>query len=115
MASLEFKQSSEAILKLAIEANVYLNEKAPWSLMKKPGNEQEVANDLYAVLEACRLVGILLNPLLPDLSERMLKQLSIKIDPIDWSKDLCWGGLISGDPLPPPSPVMEKLELSDPL
>jgi len=115
MASLEFKQSSEAILKLAIEANVYLNEKAPWSLMKKPGNEQEVANDLYAVLEACRLVGILLNPLLPDLSERMLKQLSIEIDPIDWSKDLCWGGLISGDPLPPPSPVMEKLELSDPL
>ncbi len=115
MASLEFKQSSEAILKLAIEANVYLNEKAPWSLMKKPGNEEEVANDLYAVLEACRLVGILLNPLLPDLSERMLKQLSIKIDPIDWSKDLCWGGLTSGDPLPQPSPVMEKLELSDPL
>ncbi|MFL0777821.1 MAG: methionine--tRNA ligase, partial [Prochlorococcus sp.] len=49
MASLEFKQASEAILKLAIEANVYLNEKAPWSLMKNPGNEQEVANDLYAV------------------------------------------------------------------
>ena len=28
--------------------------------MKQPGQEQEVGNDLYAVLEATRIVGLLL-------------------------------------------------------
>ena len=54
-----FKASAEAILQLAIAANGHLNDTAPWSRMKQPGQEQEVGNDLYAVLEATRIVGLL--------------------------------------------------------
>ena len=115
MPSMAFQDAAEAILKLAIEANGYLNETAPWSRMKTSGNEAEVANDLYAVLEACRLVGLLINPLVPCLSERLLNQLGLSIDGIDWCESLNWGQLQSGALLPPAKPVMQKLELTSSL
>lgn len=112
---LAFKTSSEAVLKLAIAANGYLNDTAPWSRMKQPGQESAVAIDLYAVLEAARLVGVLLAPLLPDLSARILEQLGGPQTSEPWEQQLVWGGLTPGTPLPKPSPVMQRLELDEPL
>ena len=77
MPELGFKAASEAILQLAIAANGHLNDTAPWSRMKQPGQEHVVANDLYIVLESTRIVGLLLAPLLPDLSARILDQLIV--------------------------------------
>jgi len=115
MASLKFKSAAEAVLQLAIAANGHLNDTAPWSRMKQPGQEQDVANDLYAVLEATRIVGLLLAPLLPDLSERILEQLAHPLEATGWRSQLSWGGLSSGHALPTPSPVMQRLELEEPL
>ena len=83
--------------------------------MKQEGQEAAVGDDLYAVLEATRLVGVLLSPLVPDLSARILAQLGH--DPItsDWDRQLSWGGLRPGASLPKPSPVMQRLELDEPL
>ena len=115
MPQLAFKTASESILQLAIAANGHLNDTAPWSRMKEPGQEQSVAEDLFAVLETTRIVGLLLAPLLPDLSERILSQLGERLDPDNWSKQLNWGRLCSGSALPKPTPVMQRLELDEPL
>ena len=115
MPSLGFKPAAEAVLQLAIAANGHLNDTAPWSRMKQPGKEAEVGDDLYAVLEATRIVGLLLNPLLPDLSNRILEQLGTSINPDGWTEQLSWGGLMSGASLPKPSPVMQRLELEESL
>jgi methionyl-tRNA synthetase len=123
LIELDFRAASEAILHLAGAANGYLNERAPWTLMKQPGRELEVAADLYAVLEASRLVAVLLAPLLPELSERMLLQLgqqpfpsgSDAGSPSSWTASQSWGGLEPGLPLPQPEPVMQRLELDSPL
>ena len=112
---LAFKTASEGLLKLAIAANGHLNDTAPWSRMKQPGQESAVAIDLYAVLEAARLVGVLLAPLLPDLSARILEQLGDPQTSEPWEQQLVWGGLTPGTPLPKPSPVMQRLELDEPL
>ena len=109
------KPAAEAVLQLAIAANGHLNDTAPWSRMKQPGKEAEVGDDLYAVLEATRIVGLLLNPLLPDLSHRILEQLGTSINPDGWTEQLSWGGLMSGASLPKPSPVMQRLELEESL
>lgn len=115
MPELRFQQACEAILSLAIQANGYLNEQAPWSRMKQPGNEASVASDLYAVLECCRLVGLLLQPLVPDLSQRILDQLGEAPAVSTWKERLIWGKLNAGSPLPQPQPVMARLELDAPL
>ena len=123
MDQLEFRPAAEAILQLATAANGYLNERAPWTAMKQPGQEGQVGQDLYAVLECCRLVAVLLSPLLPDLSARMLEQLALEpfdsASPADgaspWISALAWGGLPAGQHLPTSQPVMQRLDLDGPL
>jgi methionyl-tRNA synthetase len=122
MASLDFRGAAEAILQLAIQANGYLNERAPWKQMKQPDQREAVAADLYNVLETCRWVAVLLAPLLPDLSARMLEQLAQPVinsdagaDPDAWAAARRWGGLQPSTPLPEPVPVLQRLELDGPL
>jgi methionyl-tRNA synthetase len=91
--------------------------------MKQEGTRDQVADDLYAVLEAARITALLMAPMLPDLSERMLLQLGQSVPDSSataqpdgaWLRQLEWGALQSGAPLPEPSPVMARLELSEPL
>ncbi|MCT0211234.1 MAG: methionine--tRNA ligase [Cyanobium sp.] len=126
---LDFRAGAEAALQLAVAANGYLNEQAPWSRMKRQEGVEQVADDLYAVLEAARIVALLIAPLLPDLAGRMLVQLAQAPvlsgapepapagDPANppWSERLRWGGLVAGTPLPEPAPVMARLELEEAL
>ena len=93
------------------------------------GNEQAVAADLYAVLETCRWIALMLTPLVPELAGRMLSQLGL--EPLasgceapsssaegaasSWLQALHWGGLQPGAPLPEPVPVLQRLELDSPL
>jgi len=106
---LDFRAAAEAALGLAVAANGYLNEQAPWSRMKQEGQREQVSSDLYAVLEAARLVAQLLAPLVPLMSDRMLAQLPAA--PAPWPDQLRWGALTVGAPLPEPTPVMARLEL----
>jgi len=126
---LDFRAAAEAVLELAIEANGFLNERAPWKLIKQVEQVEQVGADLYAVLETCRWLGLLLAPLLPDLSQRLLLQLAEPAwcsdrsaaaaadrgDGRSWDEALGWGQLPAGRPLPEPSPVMQRLELDAPL
>jgi len=120
---LDFRGAAEATLQLAIAANGFLNEQAPWSRMKQEGSRDQVGADLYAVLETARIVALLLTPLLPDLSGRMLQQLGQEqpgsaagtATAAKWIEQLSWGGLVPAAPLPEPSPVMARLELDGPL
>ena len=111
---LDLRAAAEAALQLAITANGFLNDQAPWKLIKQADQQAQVAADLYAVLEAARQVAVLLAPLVPELSARMLAQLSQGDEPC-WPADLRWGLLQPGLGLPEPQPVMARLELDDPL
>jgi len=78
-----------------------------------------------------RSLAVLLAPLVPDLSARMLSQLgqpalvsggvretgdcTTKGAGSTWNPVRQWGLLRSGDPLPEPVPVMQRLELESPL
>jgi methionyl-tRNA synthetase len=111
---LYFDRAAADALDLAAAANAYLSETAPWTAIKTPEHRDGVASDLYAVLEAGRLVGVLLAPLLPDLSRDLLTQLGCPaLD--DWTMALRWGGLVPGSPLDEPHPLMQRLELEEPL
>ena len=46
---LRFHTVAEQALQLAIAANGYLSDQAPWKAIKDPANRDQVAADLYAV------------------------------------------------------------------
>ena len=106
---LNFRSAAEDVLLLAADANGFLSETAPWSAIKESNNRDQVASDLYAVLESCRWLGVLLFPLLPRLSIRLLDQLG-EVSP-NWETHLHWGLLTPGKKLAEPTPLMQRLEL----
>jgi methionyl-tRNA synthetase len=127
MEQLDFRTAAEAVVHLAEEANGFLNTQAPWKRIKEEQQRAAVAADLYAVLETSRWLALLLAPLLPEFSARMLVQLAQpplcsdagspagSAAPGFWSGERTWGGLVEGTPLPPPEPVLQRLELDAPL
>ena len=66
---------------------------------------------IYNVLESTRIIGLLLLPLLPELSAKINEQLgSIYSEEIPWKKQLSWGLLENNSSLPKPTPIINKLE-----
>lgn len=53
--------------------NKYVNENEPWKLRGK-----ELGNVLYNLLEACRIISILISPFLPATAEKINRQLGVK-------------------------------------
>ena len=109
--SYELDLAANTILNLAINTNLYLNDKKPWILIKDDINIYLVSNIIYNVLESTRIIGLLLLPLLPDLSSKIDSQLgNLYNKDISWNEQLAWGKLKHNSILPPPTPIIEKLE-----
>ncbi len=69
----------------------------------------KAARDLLAVLEAVRIVAVLLAPVTPRLSERIYEQLGLDFRAVSW-RDAAWGALKQSGDLPKPAPVFQRLE-----
>ncbi len=99
------------MLSLAINTNLYLNDNQPWMLVKEKDNLPLVKEIIYNVLESTRIIGLLLLPLLPELSSKINEQLGSPYrKEIPWEKQLNWGLLVSNSTLPKPNPIINKLE-----
>ena len=94
--ALDISVALEAALSISGRANQYLEEQAPWTSLKK-GNEEQKAQGrlvLTEVLEAIRIVAVLLNPVTPTLSCAVYRQLGFS-DQKSASlelRDAEWGG-----------------------
>ena len=99
------------ILDFAIKTNLFLNEKAPWILIKDQSNISTVEDIIYNVLESTRIIGLLLLPILPGFSSKIDIQLgSIYMKEVPWNDQLNWGLLKADSILPTPTPIINKLE-----
>ena len=99
------------ILNLAINTNLYLNDNQPWVLIKEKENIPLVKEIIYNVLESTRIIGLLLFPILPDLSSQINIQLGSSYkSKVSWEEQLKWGLLNHNSSLPKPSPIINKLE-----
>ncbi|KAL0294905.1 UNVERIFIED_CONTAM: Methionine--tRNA ligase, chloroplastic/mitochondrial [Sesamum calycinum] len=112
--NLELSSACEAVLEIGTAGNVYIDEKAPWSLFKQGESGFETASkDLVIVLEAIRIVAIALSPITPSLSLRIYTQLGYSEDQfnaVSWSETR-WGGLKFGHITTEPKPVFARIEL----
>jgi len=104
-------QAANEVLNLAINTNLYLNENQPWLLIKEKDKLPIVQEIIYNVLESTRIIGLLLLPLVPELSSKINDQLgSLHKKDLSWEKQLRWGLLKANSSLPEPTPIINKLE-----
>ncbi|MBW4637019.1 MAG: methionine--tRNA ligase [Gloeocapsa sp. UFS-A4-WI-NPMV-4B04] len=117
--SLAFSRACEAILALVRASNKFIDEQAPWTLYKK-GQQKEVEQVLYAVLESVRLAAYLLSPIIPDIASDIYQQLGFPINFNDqtqissatpFATHANWGILSVSQKLGEPRPVFQRLEL----
>ncbi|OAY38655.1 methionine--tRNA ligase, chloroplastic/mitochondrial [Manihot esculenta] len=112
-ANLSLSLACEAILEIGNAGNVYMDERAPWSLFKQGGAASEAAaKDLVIILETVRIIAIALSPVAPSLCWRIYAQLGYSKDhfnAVTWSETK-WGGLKGGQVMAQPKPVFARIE-----
>ena len=74
MEKLEITAALGEIWNFTHAVNKYITDKEPWKLKGK-----ELGNVLYNILEACRVISILIYPFMPETAERIALQLGVKL------------------------------------
>lgn len=114
--NLSLSSACEAVLEIGYAGNLYIDERAPWSLLKQGGDAFEAAaKDLVIVLEAMRIIAIALSPITPNLCLRIYQQLGYTEDQFHaatWS-ETNWGGLKGSQIMAQPKPVFARIETQE--
>jgi methionyl-tRNA synthetase len=112
---MKFHEACTAALVISGKGNQFMEEVAPWTGLKKgTDKEKEAAKEaLVAVVEAVRIVAVLLAPVTPTLSQKIHQQLGLEWGAIQWEAGSAWGGGNMGKGhavSSKPSPVFVRME-----
>ena len=77
-----FSEAMREIMALADDANELINTRAPWQMMKEPGNEMAVQQTCTMAINVFRLLSLYLKPVLPALAAKVESYLQIA--PLTW-------------------------------
>ncbi len=102
-----FHKALEAIWDVVNAANVYIDVEAPWSLKKT--DTVRMGTVLYVLTETIRCLGLIVQPVMPESSAKMLDQLAIEagersFDSLSPSKSIA-----AGTQIPQPQGVFPRL------
>ena len=104
------------IFEYANALNKYIDVTAPWILAKDEDKKDRLKEVMYNLLEGLRIIGVAINPFLPETSEKMRQQLNVSEDHFDRASILSYGNLpegtelVKGDPLFPRIDVEKELK-----
>ena len=103
-----FKQAIITTMSTAHEANRYLDEKAPWKVIKE--DRQAAATSLYTALNIISQLKTMLYPFLPFSSQKLHEYLGFdgNVEGYGWK----WQDLPPGQKLREPKPLFSKLDES---
>jgi len=91
--------------RLVSELNKYTNDKEPWKIKDK----KELGDVMYELLEGLRLLSILIDPFMPETSEKIFEQLGLDKKDILW-KNLKYGLLKPGTKVKKGDILFKKIE-----
>ncbi len=111
LENFELKNALREIINFAKEGNAYLNDKAPWHLIKKEKNK--AGQVFYVCAQAVYALAILLNPFIPATTEKIYEYLGLK----NSENMLMWDSIgdatmKEGHKIKSPKPLFQKLDIS---
>lgn len=110
MNELAFNKALQTVWELIGAANKYIDETAPWALAKDENRRERLGTVMYNLLEAVRLIALLVGPFMPGTAARTMEILGC--DPEDLSLDGndAWGGLAPGCAIAKAAPLFPRIE-----
>lgn len=105
---MKFNRALEAIFKLVIEANGYVDSQAPWNLKKEDPARMNTV--LYVLAEIVRVLGLSMLAFTPESAHKILDQLKINQDARDYSFMTDDNMLESGVEIDKPTGIFPRLE-----
>jgi methionyl-tRNA synthetase len=111
LINFKIRKAIRDIVNFAKEGNVYLNEKAPWHLIKE---DKKAAGHVFNICaQAVYALAVLLSPFIPETSEKILSYLNApKLADIKWDS-VTKDSVKSGQKILKPKPLFQKLEIED--
>ena len=93
MEGLRLHDGAAAAFRIVGAVNEFLTERAPWTLAKDPEAGEALDEALYEAAEATRIAAVLLYPVMPKSTARILERLGgADGDPIRFNKDAVFQG-----------------------
>ncbi len=93
MDKMETQAALQLVMSLVSRANKYIDETTPWLLARDESKKARLATVLYNLLECLRISGMLLSPVMPETSEKVMEQIGAGKDETSWEKIAVWGSL----------------------
>ena len=113
--SLMFHKALISIWDFINLTNRYIVEQEPWVLAKDPSSKARLNTVIYNILEALRIIAILLFPFMPDSAGDILSRLGIEDIESQTFDSICtWGGLSEGNVLTRGKSLFPRVEHEKP-
>lgn len=100
----------DVVMALARRCNKYIDETAPWVLAKDEVQRGRLNAVLYNLIESIRMLGILLQPILPETAASILSQLQVEGALADYTSLSSGFGTAEGFHVGMPTPLFARID-----
>ncbi len=104
------QEALEEAWALVTRANQYVDQTAPFRLAKDPAQSGRLDEVLYNLVETCRILAVLIWPVIPVAAEKIFAQLGLQGTPNQFSQAV-WGGLQAGHAIGDPAPLFPRRDV----
>lgn len=115
--ALQINRAVDEVMELVRATNRYLEMREPWQLAKDEQKKSLLDTTLYTAVESLRLAGVLLYPVMPEKTVRLMEQLGFYPDMTggDYESLTAWGVLEPGSSIPGGESLFPRIELPEDL
>ena len=116
MDNYRFSSALSDVWLLVSRCNKYIDETMPWKLGKDPNQKDRLARVMYNLCECLRIISVLIQPFMPNTSEKIQAQIGANKSQCTWESASKWGVLPQGlktqkgEPLFPRIDVKQEIE-----
>ncbi|MEE9379030.1 MAG: methionine--tRNA ligase [Candidatus Lokiarchaeia archaeon] len=111
LLNFKLRKAIRDIVNFGKEGNIYLNEKAPWHLIKK--DKKATGHVFNICAQAVYALAILFGPFIPETSEKILTYLNKpKLTELSWDS-INENSIQAGASIRKPKPLFQKLEIEE--
>lgn len=112
MEKMQFSQVLAELWSLVSRVNKYIDETAPWVLAKDETNRKQLNSVMNHLAEALRYIAIMLQPFMPHTPVKIVEQLGLSKDALQWSGLESFANILAGTKVVEKGiPIFPRLEM----